>query len=38
MAERLLAEHIDTSKRNALEMLLVQRNGRTNARLAVVTA
>jgi len=38
MAERLLAEHIDTSKRNALEMLLVQRNGRTSARLAVVTA
>ena len=28
MAERLLAEHIDTSKRNALEMLLVQRNSR----------
>lgn len=36
MAERLLAEHIDTSKRNALEMLLVQRHARGGARLAVV--
>lgn len=36
MAERLMAEHIDTSKRNALEMLLAQRSGRGAARFAVV--
>lgn len=36
LAEKLLAEHIDTSKRNALEMLLVQRAGRSQARLEVV--
>lgn len=36
LAEKILAEHIDISKRNALEMLLVQRAGRSQARLEVV--
>lgn len=35
-AERLLAEHIDSSKRNALEMLLVQRHARVHARFTMV--
>ncbi len=35
-AERLLAEHIDTSKKNALQMLILQREGHARRGLAVV--